>query len=51
MLLRELILTVSTLSRCGGHEKLILTVSNWGGCGDLEESDFNSFHFVRVWWS
>ena len=35
MVLKELILTVSTLDRCGG----------------LERTDFNSFTIGRVWWS
>ena len=35
MVLKELILTVTTLGRCGG----------------LERVDFNSFYFGRVWWS
>ena len=28
---------------------LILTVSTLGRCGDLERTDFNSFYFGRVW--
>ena len=31
--------------------ELILTVSTLGGCGSLESPAFNSFYFVRVWWS
>ena len=32
-------------------KELILTVSTMGGCGGLERTDFNSFYFGRVWWS
>ena len=35
MVLKELILTVSTIGRCGG----------------LERTDLNSYYFGRVWWS
>ena len=35
MVLKELILRVSTLRRCGSHEK----------------TELNSFYFERVWWS
>ena len=38
--LKELILTVSTLGGCGGPEILILTVSTLIGCGGLERTDF-----------
>ena len=67
MVLKELILTGSTLGWCGGLERtdlnsfffggcevlkeLILTVSTLGGCGGLERTDFNSFFFGRLWWS
>ena len=40
MVLKELILTVSTLGGCGGLERMILTVSTLGGCGGLERTDF-----------
>ena len=40
MVLKELILTVSTLGGCGGLEKLVLTVSTLGGYGGLERTDF-----------
>ena len=30
--------------------KLILTVSTLGGCGGLERTDFNSFYVGRVGW-
>ena len=30
-------------------KELILTVSTLGGCGGLERTDFNSFYFQRVW--
>ena len=29
-------------------KELILTVSTLGGCGGLERTDFNIFHFGRV---
>ena len=32
-------------------KELILTVSTLGGCGGLEELIFNSFYIGRVWWS
>ena len=44
-------------------KELILTISTLGGCGGLERTDFqecliflkelilNSFYFGRVWWS
>ena len=52
MVLKELILTVSTLGRCGSLEtELILTVSTLGRCGSLERTDFNSFYFGKVWQS
>ena len=51
MVLKELILTVSTLGGCGdfnsfslgecsGLEELISTVSTLGGCGGHERTDF-----------
>ena len=30
-------------------KELILTVSTLGGCSGLERTDFNSFYFERVW--
>ena len=30
--------------------ELILTVSTLERCGNLERTDFNSFYFARVWW-
>ena len=51
MVLKELILTFSTVGACGGLERTgFLTVSTFGGCGGLERTDFNSFYFGRVWW-
>ena len=50
MVLKELILTVSSLGEYGSLERLILTVSTLGGCSGLESTDFNSFYFGRVWW-
>ena len=32
-------------------KELILTVSTLGRCGSLERTDFNSFYFGRVWQS
>ena len=65
--LKELILTVSTLGGCGGVDRtdfnsfyfwgvwqlkeLILIVSTLRGCGSFERTDFNSFYFERVWQS
>ena len=49
MVLKELILTVSTLGGCSGLEELILTVSTLGRCGGLERTDFDTFYFGRVW--
>ena len=58
MVLKELILTVSTfggcvvvLKGCGGLERSHLTVSMFGGYGCPERTDLNSFFFGRVWWS
>ena len=40
VVLKELILTVSTLGGCGGLERTdFLTVSTLGGCGGLERTD------------
>ena len=45
MVLKELILTVSTFGGCGGLERTyFLTVSTLGGCGGLERTHFNSFY-------
>ena len=67
MVMKELILTVSTFGRCGVLKELILTfsivggvvvlkelfltVSILGGCGGLERTDFNSFYLWKVWQS
>ena len=64
MVLKEMILKVSTLGRYGslertdfnsfyfesvaGLKELILTVSTLRGCGGVESPGFNSFYFVRV---
>ena len=41
MVLKELILTVSTLEGCSCLERTrFLTVSTLGGCGGLERTDF-----------
>ena len=50
VVLKELILTVSNLQGCGGLESA-LRVSTLGRCGCLERTDFNSFYFARVWGS
>ena len=47
--LKELILTVSTLQGCGSLERTDLTVSTLGGCSVLERPDFNNFYFGNVW--
>ena len=44
MVLKELILTVSTLRGVVVLKELILTVSTLRGCGSLERTDFNSFY-------
>ena len=44
-------LTVSTLEGVVVLKELILTVSTLGGCGGLERTHFNSFYFGWVWWS
>ena len=46
--LKELILTVSTLGGCGSLERTDFkrvkwSVSTLGGCGGVERTDFNSF--------
>ena len=40
VVLKEAILTVSTLGRCGSLERSNLTVSILGGCGGLEITHF-----------
>ena len=51
MVLKEPILTVSTLGRCGGLEKTDFNSFYFGECGGLERTGFNSFYFGREWWS
>ena len=46
-----MILTVSTWEGVVVLKELILTVSTLGGCGGLERMIFYSFYFGRVWWS
>ena len=47
-LLKELILTVSTLRGCSAVLKeMALTVSPLGRYGSLERTDFNSFYFGK----
>ena len=44
VVLKELILIVSTLGGCVGLERTaLLTVSTLGECGGLEETDFQQF--------
>ena len=44
IVLKELILTVSTLDSCGGLERTaFLTDSTLRGCGGLEITDFQQF--------
>ena len=40
MVLKELILTVSTLGSCGVLRELIVAISTLGECGGLESTDF-----------
>ena len=40
MVLKELILTVSTLGGCGDLERTDFNSFYLGGCGDLERTDF-----------
>ena len=53
MALKELILKISTLGGCGGHDKnSLLTVLTLGGCGGLERTLIShNFYVGRVWWS
>ena len=51
MILKELILTVSTLGGMVVLKELILTLSTMAWCGDLVRTNFNSFYYGRVWWS
>ena len=46
MVLKELILTVSTLGGSGGLERFLL----WEGGVVLKELIFSSFYFGRKWW-
>ena len=46
VILKELILTVSTFGGCGDLQKIdSLTVSILGGCGGLERTHLNSYCF------
>ena len=52
MVLKELILTVSTLGRCGSLEKTDFnSFYPCEGVAGLETTDFNSFYFGKVWQS
>ena len=48
MVLKELILTVSTLGECGGLERTFVAVSTLDGVVVLKGTDFNNFYFGRV---
>ena len=48
VVLKELILTVSSLGGLVVLKELILTVSTLGRCAGLKRTDFNSFYFERV---
>ena len=51
VVLKELILTVSTLRGCTGLEIThFLRVYTLGGLTGLERTDFNTWYFGRVWW-
>ena len=52
VVLKELILTVSTLGGCGGLERTDFSqFLLWEGVVVLKELIFHSFYFGRVWWS
>ena len=52
VVLKELILTVSTLGGCGGLERMIFYSFYFTeGVVVLKELNFNSFYFGRMWWS
>ena len=46
--LKELILTVSTLGMGGGLERTRFNKFHLIGCSSLERTEFNSFSFGRV---
>ena len=52
MVLKELILTVSTMGGCGSLERTDFSqFIIWEGVVVLKELIFNSFYFGKVWWS
>ena len=51
MVLKELILTVSNLGRCGSLERPDINSFYSGMCGSFERTDFNTFYFGKVWQS
>ena len=51
MVLKELILTVSTLGGCGSLERSDFNSFTLGGYGGVDRTDFNSFYFWGVWQS
>ena len=48
VVLKELILTVSTLGGCGGLERTDFNSFNSVRCGGLERTGFNCFDFGMV---
>ena len=52
VVLKELILTVSTMGGCGGLERIdFLQFLLTEGVVVLKELIFNSFYYGMVWWS
>ena len=52
MVLKELILNISTLGGCGSLERTDFEqFLLWEGVVVLKELILNSFYFGRVWWS
>ena len=51
VVLKKLILTVSTLGECGGLDKnsFFYTFYCWEGVVVLERTDFNSYYLRMVW--
>ena len=49
--LKELILTVSTLERCGSLERTDFNSFYFVRCSGLERTDFNNFYFGKEWQS
>ena len=52
MVLKELILTVSTVGGCGNLERTNFHSFYFAeDVAGLERTDFSSFYFESVWWS